>query len=99
MGSLPTWRRWRFSAALAAALYALVMLASAFEHHDLLCHLRNPDHCTACSVAQLGSDPETPATPRAAELPDAGRALTFHVIASGTLLTVRTTGRSPPFVA
>ena len=80
-------------------MYALVVLASAFEHHDLLCHLRNPDHCTACSVAQLGSDPQTPAAPRAAELPDAGQALTLHVLVRGTLLTVRSSGRSPPHVA
>ena len=87
------WRRWT---ALAVALYALVLVASAFEHHDLLCHLRNPDHCTACSAAQLGSDPEILTAPRAASLPDAGCALTLHVIADSTLLVVRSTGRSPP---
>ena len=99
MVCVPRGDRWRRSAALAAAMYALVVLASAFEHHDLLCHLRNPEHCTACSAAQLGSDPQTLTAPRTADLPDAGRALTLHVTADGTLLAVRSTGRSPPFVA
>src|SRR5262245_38210623 len=84
MGCFPKGRRWQRWAALAAAMYALVVLASAFEHHDLLCHLRNPEHCTACSAAQLGSDPQTLTAPRAADLADAGRALTQHITAKGT---------------
>ena len=95
----PDGHRWRRFAVLAAAMYALVVLISAYEHHDLLCHLRNPEHCTACSAAQLGSDPQALTAPRAAELPDAGRALTLHVTTDGALLVVRSTGRSPPSVA
>jgi hypothetical protein len=91
-----TRRRWRRSIALATAIYVVVLLASAFEHHDLLCHLRNPQHCTACSSAQLGSDPQTLIAPRTFDLADAGRATALHVIADGTLLGVRSTGRSPP---
>ena len=84
---------------MAIAMYVLVQVASAFEHHDLLCHLRNPQHCTACSATQLGSDPQTLTAPRASELADAGRAIALHVIADGTLLVARSTGRSPPFLA
>jgi hypothetical protein len=82
---------------MAIAIYALVIVASAFEHHDLLCHLRNPQHCTACSAAQLGSDPQTLIAPRTSDLADVGRATTPHVIAEGALLVARSTGRSPPF--
>jgi len=91
--------RWRRSIALASAIYVLVLVASAFEHHDLLCHLRNPQHCTACTATQLGSDPQTLTAPRAAELADAGYATALHIIADSTLLVVRSTGRSPPFLA
>ena len=90
------WRRWT---ALAVALYALVLVASAFEHHDLLCHLRNPQHCTACTATQLGSDPQTLTAPHAAELADAGSATALHITVDSTLLVVRSTGRSPPFLA
>jgi hypothetical protein len=96
------WRardRSRRSIAVATVLYVLVLAASAFEHHDLLCHLRNPQHCTACSASQLGSDPQSLAAPRPAHLADAGRATALAVIADGTLLVVRSTGRSPPSTA
>jgi hypothetical protein len=84
---------------MATAIYVLVVVASAFEHHDLLCHLRNPQHCTACSATQLGSDPQTLTAPRTPGLADAGRATAVHVIADGTLLVTRSTGRSPPLPA
>jgi hypothetical protein len=80
-------------------MYALVLVASSFEHHDLLCHLRNPQHCTACSATQLGSDPQTLTAPRTSDLADAGRAIAVHVIADSTLLVVSSTGRSPPLPA
>ena len=94
-----TGSRWRRSIALATAIYVLVLVASAFEHHDLLCHLRNPKHCTACTATQLGSDPQTLTAPHAAELADAGSATALHITVDSTLLVVRSTGRSPPFLA
>ena len=78
---------------MTTAIYVLVVLASAFEHHDLLCHLRNPQHCTACSATQTLTAPHT------SNLADAGRATALHVVADGTLLVVRSTGRSPPVLA
>ena len=81
---------------LAAALYCLVVLAASFEHHDFLCDLRNPQHCTACTASQLGCDPQTLTTPRTSQLADAGSAVAKHVLAQGALLPVRSTGRSPP---
>jgi hypothetical protein len=83
---------------VAAALYCLVVLAASFEHHDLLCHLQNPQHCTACTASQPGCDPQTLTTPRTSRLADAGRAIATQVLAQGALLPVRSTGRSPPFV-
>jgi hypothetical protein len=84
---------------MTTAIYLHVLVASAFEHHDLLCHLRNPQHCTACSATQLGSDPQTLTAPGTSNLADAGVANALHVVADGTLLVVRSTGRSPPFLA
>ena len=31
-----------------AALYAFAVLASAFLHHDVECHLTSRTHCTSC---------------------------------------------------
>src|SRR5207248_2487334 len=85
-----------YSAVAGVALYALFLLVSQFEHHDFLCHLRTPQHCTACAASVLGSDPETQGAPGAAPLADAGAAFAMQIPSAGALLAVRTTGRSPP---
>ena len=81
------------------ALYAFVLVASPFEHHDLICHLKTPQHCTSCSSSQLGSDPHALPSPDPSRLKDAGSAATLYLTIEGALLAVRTTGRSPPRLA
>jgi hypothetical protein len=78
------------------AFYALFLIASPFEHHDLSCELKTPQHCTSCTSAQLGSDPHPPLNPGAWQLADAGRAVAVLHLSADTLLVVRSTGRSPP---
>ena len=78
------------------AIYAVFLVASPFEHHDLQCELRTPQHCTSCTSAQLGSDTQVAVAPGAAQLADAGSAASFVLLDEGTLLVVRSTGRSPP---
>jgi hypothetical protein len=83
-------------ALVGMAIYAVFLVASPFEHHDLSCELKTPQHCTSCTSTQLGSDTHVILAPGAAQLADAGRADAFIVLAEGTLLAVRSTGRSPP---
>lgn len=83
-------------ALVGMAIYALFVIASPFEHHDLSCELKTPQHCTSCTSTQLGSDTHVVLAPGAAELADAGRATSFVPLDEGTLLAVRSTGRSPP---
>jgi hypothetical protein len=87
-------RRWL--ARTSIALYALFLVAAPFGHHDLICHLKHPLHCTVCMSSQLGSDPQTLSAPRASTLADAGRAFVSDRVCRGTLLPVRPAGRSPP---
>jgi hypothetical protein len=89
-------RRWRPLTFIGIALYAVFLVVAPFAHHDLMCHLKNPLHCTACTSSLPGSDPQTPVTIGASSLADAGRAVAIHVLADDTLLSVRSTGRSPP---
>ena len=78
------------------ALYAAFLVVASFEHHDLLCHLKNPQHCTACTASQLGTDPDFPAVVGAWHLADAGSAALFQPLADSVLLPAQSTGRSPP---
>lgn len=89
-------RRWRYPVIVGTLIYAAVLLTVPFEHHDLACHLKTPQHCTSCSLSPLGSRSAPLVSPGASDLADAGRASTFHSTAEGTLLPARTTGRSPP---
>ena len=83
-------------ALVGMAIYAVFLVASPFEHHDLLCELKTPQHCTSCTSTQLGSDPQTLLNPGVWHLADAGRAVAVHHVGEDTLLAVRSTGRSPP---
>ena len=83
-------------ALVGTVLYALFVIASPFEHHDLQCELKTPQHCTSCTSTQLGSDAQVALTPGAAQLDDAGRATAFIILDEGTQLVVRSPGRSPP---
>ena len=83
-------------ALVGMAIYAVFLIASPFEHHDLSCELKTPQHCTSCTSTQLSSDTQVAVAPGAAQLADAGSAVSFVLLDTGTLLAVRTTGRSPP---
>jgi hypothetical protein len=78
------------------ALYAIFLVTSQFEHHDLLCELKTPLHCTACTSSVVGSNPASPAIVGAWTLTDVGRADAVDVTTTSALLALGTTGRSPP---
>jgi hypothetical protein len=80
------------------ALYVIFLVAAPFAHHDLVCHLKTPQHCTSCSASQLGSDPHALVLPARSELADAGAAFASHLLAEGVLLAISSTGRSPPAI-
>jgi hypothetical protein len=94
-----THRRWRPLAMIAAALYVVVLFTAPFDHHDLLCHIKTPRHCTSCVSSQLGSDPTTSAMFGSWQLADAGSAIAFEPLAEGAVLALLSTGRSPPVLA
>lgn len=89
-------RRLRWLAWAGVALYAIFLCAAPFEHHDLACELKTPQHCTACTSSVLSSSPDTPALPGESNLLDAGSAVILDARAESLLFDVRTPGRSPP---
>jgi len=92
-------RRYRLLALAGLSLYALFLVGAPFEHHDLVCHLKTPQHGTSCASSQLGSDAGTPLVPPASQLADAGSAVSVQLLAQDTLLAAGSTGRSPPLFA
>jgi hypothetical protein len=91
-------RPWRRFTAIAFALYAVFLVSAQFEHHDLLCHLRTPQHCTSCASSPLSSDPHALTPLDINRLADAGRLVVFQRLSEGALLAIRSSGRSPPFL-
>jgi hypothetical protein len=85
----------RLLTAVGLVLYAAMLVAAPFEHHDIVCHLKTPQHCTSCSSSQLGSD-VLPLVAPSARLADAGAAVLQDEVLEGALLAVGSTGRSPP---
>jgi len=90
--------RLRRLALLGVMLHALFLAVADFEHHDLLCHFKTPQHCTSCSLSPLSSEPRTAVVPDTCCLAEAGSAVSFHTDSEGVLLSARSTGRSPPTV-
>ena len=80
-------------------VYAILLAATPFEHHDLLCELKTPLHCTACASSVVGSDPARSAIAGSWTLKDLGLAVAVEFTSHGILLPVRTPGRSPPAFA
>ena len=90
--------RWRRLTVAAVALYAVFLATAEFEHHDLLCHLKTPQHCTSCASSPLSVNPHAPATLDHVRFADAGRALVLEDVCEGALLPVASSGRSPPAI-
>src|SRR3954451_2051489 len=94
-GTLRNWRS-RPGTVLGVALYAAFLVIAPFEHHDLACHLKTPQHCTSCTTSVLGANTATSPNPGATVFHDAGCAVAIQVSAPDLLLSMRGTGRSPP---
>ncbi len=89
-------RRWRRFAAVAFALYAVFLVTVQFEHHDLACHFKTPQHCASCVSSQLGSDPHAPETLESCRLADAGTLISRQLLPDSVFLDNPSSGRSPP---
>jgi hypothetical protein len=89
-------RRVRRFASVVGVLYAVFLTIAPFEHHDIACHFKTPQHCTSCGSSVVSPGPSSPAGLAACMLADAGRAAVDLPLTEGILLSVRSTGRSPP---
>ena len=80
----------------AAALYAVIVCAGSFLHHDFVCQLGPRSHCTSCVLSDSISATTTATPLHIAELSMTGRiACPYHARPDSVDL-VKSTGRSPP---
>src|SRR3954467_8666360 len=86
--------RLRRGARTAVLVYAFVLALAPFEHHDLLCHLKTPQHCGSCASNPAGLPSPAPAVLDGHQFSDAGR--TFATVPTGrdVLLVSSSSGRS-----
>ncbi|HKT81731.1 MAG TPA: hypothetical protein VJP86_15995 [Vicinamibacterales bacterium] len=89
-------RRWKRQILFGAILHLTFLVVAPVAHHDLECHLKTPLHCAACAISPLTPAPKTVHALAPVHLDDAGRATVLVVAVTGTLLPVRSSGRSPP---
>ncbi len=80
----------------AIVLHVMVLLVAPFEHHDLVCHLKTPQHCTSCVASPVSAGAVLLVTPLDRPLVDAGLAHVLHEREGSVLCTPRLPGRSPP---
>jgi|SRR5688500_6806920 hypothetical protein len=84
---------------LGVVLHAAVLAAAPFEHHDLVCHLKTPQHCSSCTSSPVGASASTEPAPAEGHLVEAGSAVSLEAAPESAILTPRTVGRSPPAYA
>jgi hypothetical protein len=80
------------------AAYVLVAALLPAAHHDALCHLKSPTHCTSCTVGSSGETASTAVALDVLELPDAGRAEPLSPTCRQSAPVHDSAGRSPPLV-
>ncbi len=83
-------------ALLGLMLHAAVLTAAPFEHHDLVCHLKTPQHCSSCTSSPVGSSDSTQPPAAASHLAAVGSAVALQAAFESAVLTPRRAGRSPP---
>ena len=81
---------------LGVVLHAAVLAAAPFEHHDLVCHLKTPQHCSSCTSSPVGAGSVTAPAPADGHLVEAGSAVSLEATPESAVFAPRTVGRSPP---
>ena len=91
----------RATGSLAKVLLTIYIVGAALlplSHHDVVCHIKSPNHCTTCLTSLSGE-----ATPHSASLDvwamaDAGRAAPIERGALRSAHFSSPTGRAPPAI-
>jgi hypothetical protein len=89
-GSWPT-----FSSVLLAVFVAAAAL-SPLLHHDVVCHIQSPTHCTTCLSGCAAEGPSQPDSPSGSPLVAMGSVVVDPDLVRAAVLPGELAGRSPP---
>jgi hypothetical protein len=97
VGFRPHLRRVRlpFGTLLLAVLVSVAVLAP-FHHHDLVCHLQSPTHCTTCLTSSAAEDPADLDAVSRSPLVAIGLVAAGLDLSPDAALAGESSGRSPP---
>ena len=82
--------------ALAAGLYAVILVVGPVLHHDLACHLKSRTHCTVCVVSITAPGAQGSSGLIAADLNASESLAVDRGPLGGSLTSSPLVGRSPP---
>ena len=88
--------RLRLLSFIGVVVHALFLLGTPFQHHDLICHLKTPQHCTSCTASPAARRSDAPVATGACMMNEAGAPACFEASAESAVVGDRRSGRAPP---
>ena len=95
---LPRGTRLALMLRVVIAMYVLAVALMPFAHHDVVCHVTSPSHCTTCVVGYSSDVAPEPDVLAAAGLHDAGAAMLDADIRLDAEPICAHSGRAPPAI-
>jgi hypothetical protein len=86
----------RAAAALALAIYALILVAGPALQHEFACSGHGAPHCLVCASVQSVSSTPEPAAGLSRDRSEAGTVAVLTVPGDGAAATPRAADRAPP---
>jgi hypothetical protein len=78
------------------AVYVAAVALLPLSHHDVVCHLKSPTHCTSCLVGSSGEPGTDAAALLRVAVSDQGRLLNTSTTLVASIPHGASAGRSPP---
>jgi hypothetical protein len=89
-------RSWLALSRLLLAVYVSAAALSPLQHHDVICHLQSPTHCTTCLIGSTAEGPSVVNSSPASPLVAIGSTFEGSNILRDAALPGELSGRSPP---
>ena len=89
-------RSWLAVSQFLLAVYVSAAGLSPLLHHDVICHLQSPTHCTTCLIGSTAEGPSVANSSSGSPLVAIGPAFEASNVLRDAALPGELSGRSPP---